>query len=296
MLKRLAEYVTRSRTHAILMVVLFSFIPFLGWIGVGIMALITLRQGWREGAMVLLWLALPDVVIAYSGQPIVLLFDFVLNSCMVYALALVLRKTGSYKILLRLVAILGVLIVVAVHGYFPNIEQWWNAELSNYFTKFNDEFNLAIQPADLKLWTAWMAKFATGVQTAIIFMVDLLMLAFGCYMQAMLSKVSNTASFWHGLRNLRANFVDVIVLVVFLLGLTTGYSVAFDLLPVIVMPFLLIGLSLVHAILAPPKWGWLALTTFYLLWVVFFSYVSAVLLILVIADTGINFRKRIHLV
>ena len=65
MLHRFASYVMRGRRQAVIVGLLFTILPLFGWVSNVIVSLVTLRKGAKEGAIVLLWIILPAVVVAF---------------------------------------------------------------------------------------------------------------------------------------------------------------------------------------------------------------------------------------
>lgn len=73
-MRGLAEYAMSSRYRALLVAVAGISSLVFGWIGAGLVALVTLRRGYQEGFWLLLWALLPAMVVTYlTGDSSVLL-------------------------------------------------------------------------------------------------------------------------------------------------------------------------------------------------------------------------------
>lgn len=293
MVRQLAQYVMRGRLQAILAAVLFSFIPGLGWVGVAIMGLVTLQKGLREGLFLLLWVALPDVVFAIVEKtPMLLLYDFLIGSCVVYFLAFVLRRTGSWAFVLQVGALLGIVGVLIAHAAVNHIDQWWFIQLNDFMQQVNTKLGMDLNADVLKTWAIWMSKIATGTQAVIFLLVDLVVLLFARWLQTLLYSEGELK---RELYRIRLNWVDVGVLLLVLLAIFSQASVVFDILPVILAPFFLAGLSLVHCVVATSKTVWAWLSGFYCLLVLFFPYMMVLLVLASVADSCLNLREKLKL-
>ncbi|MDZ7686604.1 MAG: hypothetical protein U5O39_17805 [Gammaproteobacteria bacterium] len=60
-MRAFAEFVMRSRAHAVGTGMAASVLPLLHWIGSAVVGLVVLRRGVAEGAFILLWTSLPLV-------------------------------------------------------------------------------------------------------------------------------------------------------------------------------------------------------------------------------------------
>ena len=71
MLKTLGLYLLKNRYNAIWVAFVCALLPFVGlltsWISLIIVALVTLRNGLKEGGFILIWVALPAIVMSFLG-------------------------------------------------------------------------------------------------------------------------------------------------------------------------------------------------------------------------------------
>lgn len=291
MRNNLAEFVMRGRKQAILTALLFTFIPFLGWVGDVIVALVTLRKGPKEGALVLLWVVLPGVVIASLGYSQLWFYDVIGGSVVTYGLAVILRSSG-WSMVLQCGAVLALIGVFAAHIWTPTLAHDWFSEITLYLNATNQQFNLGIEPNTLQQLAIQLTKIATGMQFGLLLLADLFNLLVARWWQA---RLYNPEGLKIELCAVRLGFFPVCILVLILLGSFAGMAVAVDSLPVVLLPFILAGLSLLHGLLAITKVSKLWLIGFYGLLVLFFPYLGALLVIAALADCCWDLRRRIEL-
>src|SRR5690606_9279179 len=119
-MRALADYVMHGRRQAIIIVLLCGFFPMLYFISAAVVALVNLRKGWYEGFLVLLWSLLPAAILWRMGDmtPAVLM-----TGCT--ALALLLRREGSWPRVILAATALGLLVqlsLVLQTGYVAQVQ------------------------------------------------------------------------------------------------------------------------------------------------------------------------------
>ena len=286
MLQRFASYVMRGRRQAVIVGLLFTILPLFGWVSNVIVSLVTLRKGAKEGAIVLLWVILPAVVVAGLGNRLIILYGIIGGSLFTYVLALVLRQTQSWKAVLTASLLLGLLAVLLVHAWIPNITEVWVNQFDHYAVLIKNQFNIMVNTARLQLF----AKFVTGFQVAFITLSVLINLILARGFQSMLY---NPGQLRPELKNVRLSPWEVLVFLLIGISSFLGVAMAQDALPVIGLIFVLAGISVFHAMAdlknVANKWIFL----FYVLLAVFFPYVAIVLIVFAIVDSLFNLRFRL---
>lgn len=286
MLHRFASYVMRGRRQAVIVGLLFTILPLFGWVSNVIVSLVTLRKGAKEGAIVLLWIILPAVVVASLGNRLIILYGIIGGSLFTYVLALVLRQTQSWKAVLTASLLLGLLAVLLAHAWIPNITEVWVNQFGHYALMVKNQFNVVVDTARLQFF----AKFATGFQVAFITLSGLINLILARGFQSMLY---NPGQLRPELKTVRLSLWEVLILL--LIGLLSFLNIvmAQDAISVVGLIFILAGLSVVHALAdlrnVANKWIFL----FYVLLVVFFPYVATALVIFAVIDSMFNLRYRL---
>lgn len=288
MMRSLAEFVLRGRWQAVLTALLFSVLPFLGWMADVVMILVTLRKGAKEGAFVLLWVLLPSVILALRGYPLLWVYNVFGGSLLAYGLALILRYTGSWAIVLQAGVLVGIVAVVGIHIYMPSITDTWIKLANTYLPAAQKTFNIPLT-IDHK-WLVRFASVATGIQALILLFGNLFNIAVARWLQALLY---NPQGLHKELYNIRMGNIAIIALIIIALFSMFGNKIALDCLILALAPFMCAGLSLVHCIAAASKSPWLWLIGFYFMLVALFIYFAALLVMMGLIDTWQDFRKRL---
>lgn len=305
MLKQFGEYLLEGRQRAAMMALLFSFMPFLGWISAVIIGLITLRKGPLEGLWIVLWASIADIVAACLGYPDALLFGILGGSVFVWFISWVLWLTTSWTSVLEASLLVGVLTIIILHLVFPDIEAWWVTKYQSVISKsykdvtwlaqsfgFNNEkdwsaFVKAIKDSDVLLT---IARVSTGTLLAFILGIRLIKLVLARWWQAMLF---NPTGLRPELYNIRLSYIASLAFIVVIFGAFLGFDTAFDMLPVFILVFLLAGLSLLHLLSSKFKWGLVCLFIVYFLLVILTPYCMITLITIALIDSMANLRQRI---
>lgn len=288
-MRKFAEYVMKSRWHAAILALLFNFIPLLGWVSDVIVALVTLRKGAKEGGIILMWAILPSVIFALMGYPSVWFYNILGGSLIVYAVALVLRRTSSWTLVLEIVAVLGVIAVALVHILVPDILHRITQEILNFYNNYKGFLGADLEPAAIQQMAILFAKFAIGAQVVLLLVIDLFNVLIARWLQALLY---HPKGFHVELQNIRVGLVSVIMLLISLVGACLGWPLAIDILPVVLLPFTVAGISLAHDLVRLNHLSKFWLIGFYALLILLFIYFIGILVAFVLADYWLNFRGR----
>lgn len=291
-MRGLFEYVMRGRKQAILMIVLFNLIPFLGWLSDVIVALVTLRKGAKEGFLVLMWAVLPSVIFAVIGYPQFWLYNIIGGSLMVYLCAITLRNTNSWATVLCYAMLLGIVGVITVHIYNPDIAAVWIKQLSNHVQWLKGQWSTTLDFKWMETAVPLFAKFGTGLQIVFILVSDLVSLLVARWGQSLLY---NPNALQPELLNIRLGYIAISTLVLLVLGSISGIAVAIDSMPIVLMTFSIAGLSLLHGAIALMKASKAWLFGFYGLWVLLFPYLTVLLMLAALMDCKWDFRHRLQL-
>jgi len=279
----------QNRRNAILLALIFAVIPLMGWVADIIMALITLRKGAKEGAIVLAWIMLPSVLLAFHGYPQILLYNALAGSVITYCFALVLRHSASWTDVLQAAVILGVIEIVALHVVVPNLDADWSRELLKYFDMIRQQLMLQAANGDMQQWAGMIGKVITGFQITFLFIYNLTILGLARYVQA---RLYNPAGLRPELYNIRLGLILILIFFLVVLGSLLGSDIAIDCLFLALMPFLVAGISLVYCMAALMKISGFWFIGFYGLLILFFPYCALALSALALADSWFNFRQR----
>lgn len=281
-MKALGGFISASLWRASFVALLFAFLPFLAWVSLLIVALITLRKGPAEGFLVLLWACLPSLVLGILGWQSSILqawyFSFV--AVMLYSMAIILRQRG-WAWALEAVVIVLLLLLLGLH-----LQQAVLAELQQ---QVQAAFTASLEtlPVTQGLSVAWPKDLlGTLVLSAVLFSGLYLVLA--RWWQAVLF---NPGQLRPELENIRLHKLGLACLLI--LGLASVvWAQSWSMQALALVPAVFAGLSLVHSYGRAKNWPRFYWIGFYILWLVLLGVVSLVLALLAIVDTGFNFRCR----
>jgi len=284
-----AKFIMRGRKQAIFMALLFSILPLFGWVGVVIIGLVTLCKGAWEGLLVLLWAALPAVVVAVLGSRMPLISNVLCGSLLVWFLALVLRRYASWALVLETAIIIGVLVVFLAHLFVPDLQAWWHTQLFNAMQTFAKMAHVALKTDQVKPLSLSLSYYATGVQ-AIFFL-------FSAFVELLLARVLQSRLYRPGgwkqeWVSLRLSYMMASACMICLLLAAFGPSIFKDIVPLLLFPFLIAGISLGHGLLS--HYSGSVIWLFYILIVVatvVFPVVLGIFIIAALTDSFVDFRR-----
>jgi hypothetical protein len=282
------QFIMRSRRNAGLLALAFAILPLLNWAAIVIMALVTLRRGAKEGALILACVLLPGIVWVMLSKNQTMLLNMVVGSILVWILAWVLHRSHSWSLTLLVGAGIAIVIIVCLHSYIDGINAWWQAKMATYLNAAGSEMQMdttAQQATIMKL-----AKIATGLQAAAVLLIDLLWLIMARYWQAVLYNPGKLRGELHTI--CLPKWSSVVLIVIALLAWLTAWPQLIDILPVVAVVFALAGLSVVHYVIYARKMNWILLVLLYLVLIFALPYMVVALVIVAMCDSWLNLRKR----
>jgi hypothetical protein len=273
----------KGRKEAVLVTLIATGTVLFAWLGAVVIALVTLRKGPSQGGYVLLWGLFPAVVVAAFGDtgPLTTLLGVMLA-------AVVLRATAAWSWALLAAVVSGLLtatIMLTVgSGYIELIMQMFGdlfAEMAKQAATAGQE-----SAAVIEMPGALQVAGLLGVSNAFIIIICLI---FGRWWQSLLYNPGGFRQEFHLLR-LPPLLVIVLLLSGFLLTVM-GSDYRFWAV-ICALPFLFAGVALVHGVFAQKNLGRAWLVAFYCAWLLL-APIKIALLILVVADSWLDIRKRI---
>ncbi len=293
LLNQFAKYVLRGRRQAIMVALLFTMLPFFGWVSIVIIGLITLCKGPYEGFLVLMWAALPYVVYAIKGIWLPLVLNIALGGLLVWLLAIVLRRFAKWTYVLEGLSLVALIGVLAAHWFMPELQAYWAAKLLHVMKLMENHLGGFALPADqLKPLVNAAAYYATGVQASYIIFTVLVELAFARMLQARLLFPGRLMQEW---LQLRLNYLAPIVLVLVIVLASWGPAAFKDVMPVVILPFLIVGIGCIHGFFCrlKPSLVWLFYMIMIVLAMVLPFVIGGLLVLLAMFDTVLPIiRKR----
>lgn len=242
-----ANKVLEDKQYAILIAVMLSVLPFASWLSVSTVALITLRRGKMAGLEVLL----PALVIHLVPLMMMLPVDSaLLNTCLTYLpcylAAVVLRRTSSWQ------WVSGVFLVQALIG--SGLIQVFAPELIiNQYNQFKgflsqyQEYQQLLTDSNLGVNSSQIAQLFFSIQELSIIVSASISLVFARSIQA---KLFVPLGLKKELTTFRSGKIALSGALLLALGVYLQNSVAINLLPLLLVYFLLSGFNLVYSLLA----------------------------------------------
>ncbi|MGB5260462.1 MAG: DUF2232 domain-containing protein [Gammaproteobacteria bacterium] len=302
-MKALAEYIVRGRWQAVLVTaacgaMTFMLPPFstmLNYLAAAAVALVTLHIGLLQGLQVLLVAAVISVLL-YQ----LLGLQFALVAVMVvvlwlpcWALAAVLRTTNRLDRVLMAAALFGVTILFVVYGLYGDPVPWWTERLQALQVML-DSHGLAVTNLSDPDMLHDVAALMTGLVLASLLIGVLGSLMLARWWQ---SRLVHPGAFGDEFCSLRLGYqaglltLAVMLAARFVSG-TSGELIA-QLAMIMLVPYLLIGLAVIHSLVRQTERSSAWLAAIYVL----LALIPQATLLLAgggLLDTWVDFRRRVR--
>jgi uncharacterized protein YybS (DUF2232 family) len=290
--QRLGHWLLSKNIHAGIIAFVCTLLPLVGLPGAFlasiIVALVTLRKGYRSGLIVLAWVAVPAIAILYLHE--VGSFDVLLVRCIiVWMLAGLLKNTKSWPQVLYLMVIIGVIGVSAFHLLVSDPIGWWSVRISAYLASLAKE--AAVPAKDLLVHTKSIATIATGITTFVVLI--------GIFLQLLIARFWQAAMFNKGgLRqealNIRVNYIMSVVIVVAFIAAMFHVMIVRDWMPVLFLPFVVAGFSFLHMCVEQKKVWVFGLALLYIAAVIV-PYLALLVALIGFIDSWLDLRSKYKL-
>lgn len=279
-MRALAEFVMRGRAQAVLVAAISTGTVFLAWLGAAVVALVTLRRGPLAGAYVLLWSALPGVVVAWVVGDI-----GPLAVLLVVALAAwVLRRSISWPLALISASGGGLVLSSVLMLLAPEYLQ----QLAETLDEVVRETTRNLPEAQREQTQAPGGTAIAGILGLSAAGTAMLCLLLARWWQSLLYNPGGFRQEFHRLR-----LPPPLTLLAVVAGLALSSAgegwLLWALIPAV--PLVFAGFGLVHGLVGLRNMGTGWLIAIYGLWLVS-DWTKALLLLLAVADSWLDFRGR----
>lgn len=300
-MRALASYVTKGFSQALLVTVGFAvlslILPPLGLISGAALALVTLRMGGHQGAVVMLAATAFVGGLAYLslGNLAPALVFLLAMWLPLWVLAQVLRSSRSLSLTNMVAGGLGLLGVLAAHLLLGDTSAWWHEVLTKLFEPAMEAGGPLADKQTVDEALAGIAQLMTGIMAAAMVLNAIMCLYLARGWQALLYNPGGFREEFHHLRLGRSlGIVALALMGVYLLPGEGLSSLVGDMLIVIISLYLVQGVALIHAVVAIKRLHVAWLVGMYVL--IFFALpqLSLVLAALGFADTWMDFRRRLE--
>lgn len=302
----LVSFIMRRPLNAILVASVFAVLSLviapLSLLSGAVIALVTLRLGLATGVKVMLGAGIVVAIIAVvaKGGEVTGVVGFVLIAMAVTWLPLlllswVLRETRSMPITMVIAAVVAMVAVVAVYLLVGDATLWWRQALDQSFALAQGDTSLPLSPEDLDRVLDALARTMTGLLGAAVLLSLMGSLFLARWWQSLLY---NQGGFRKEFLALRLDYrVSVLVLLVLsLMIFTKGIwgQLAGDLLVVLLALYTLVGLALVHGLVALTGAPIGILFAMYLLLAFLLPQMMIFLAAAGYTDSWLNLRERVR--
>ena len=295
-MRSLAGFAMRGRSQAALVAagsaVLSLALPLVALISSAVVALATLRQGPREGALVMGIAGVGSAALAWLalGAPWPALGFLLVLWVPLWGLALTLRETGNLALVVQAAALMGLLLLVGIYLVAGDPAAQWIAFMEPLRAGLV-EGGVVTEPASRAL-VETLAKRMTGAFVASLYAQFLLALFIGRWWQGVLF---NPGGFGAEFRELRLHsalgWLALALLAVQVLQPPAVWP--YDLLVLLVPLLLFQGLAVIHGVRLALGAGVASLIVLYVSLVVVLPYVAGLVCALGLADLWLDLRRRV---
>jgi hypothetical protein len=264
------------------------------YIGGGALALYTLSNGARDGLLALggsvLALGLLSAMVVGHFLPGMVMLVYWLP---VWLAAVILRDTRSLAWSVMALTVLAALVVVMMFLAMGDPAAWWTQQLQPLAKMLDEKPELAAQQAQLKVWMEQLPGMMTGLLAAGMIFACLVSLLIGRWWQSLLVNPGGLRQEFYAFRLSKSvSLAGLLFFAVASVKMGWFSDLFLQLSLVMMMPFLLSGLAMVHAIAAVRNVhrGWMI--GLYILMGVF-PQVLMMIIVFGAMDPWVDFRGRV---
>jgi hypothetical protein len=289
-MKKFGLFLLAKDTNAIMVAFLCALLPVFGiptgFLAAIIVGLVTLQKGPKSGLSVLPWVALPTIALLVLRQ--VGPFDLVFLRCVVICILSILLRRYPWRTVLQTVAVVLIAVIVSLHIALPNLQDWWTAHLTKYIQEIHLQWKMTVEPS---VFAKAMSPIATGVVAFLAACSVLLELVIARLWQCALV---NPGAFAREFLQIRIKRVVALIACVLLTLALLKVKVFLDALPLVLLPFFIAGLSLLHYWMRDKKQLTYLLVFVYVGLLLVPAFGVSALALLAFVDTWCDFRKNVQ--
>jgi uncharacterized protein YybS (DUF2232 family) len=297
-MKAVASFIMQGGRQATVVVatlaILSLLMPPLVIISTAAVCLVTLREGFADGARLLIGATVATALIGYMllGTPLVSISYLCIMWLPAFLVSLVLRETGQLNKALECLVLLGMIAVTAVYLSLNNPAELWVAGIQDVIKSLNKQGDLALTQDQLQEALEFWSHYITGMVVAGTLISLLMSLLLGRWWQGLLF---NPDGFEEEFRSFRLLPRDALVFVVFI-GLAFLFDgqlaeLVWNLDMQVLLLFFIAGISVVHVIVKNRGGGRYLLFAFYIA-VFFVPHLMLPIILIGLSDVWMNWRLR----
>ncbi|MDX2427020.1 MAG: DUF2232 domain-containing protein, partial [Cycloclasticus sp.] len=205
-MKAVASFIMQGGRQATVVVatlaILSLLMPPLVIISTAAVCLVTLREGFADGARLLIGATVATALIGYMllGTPLVSISYLCIMWLPAFLVSLVLRETGELNKALECLVLLGMIAVTAVYLSLSNPAELWVAGIQDVIKSLSEQGDLALTQDQLQEALEFWSHYITGMVVAGTLISLLMSLLLGRWWQGLLF---NPDGFEEEFRNFR---------------------------------------------------------------------------------------------
>ncbi len=243
LVKRQAELILSSRKNALLYAVVLALLPYCTWLAMMVVALITLRKGEQEGGRILGGVMLVHgLTVLTTVSPSVALFNTIILFAPTYLAACALRMTSSWQAVAAAMFLLTLASSVVIQTLIPEWVMSQYAVLQSILQASQPDHTLVKWLNDTSgVPNVVIANYSLGIQLmcAVISVWSTLLMA-----RSLQAQLFYPGGFTHELLSFRGNRLSSVVMLLLLGAAWQWNVVAINVIPVLILFYLMAGLSL----------------------------------------------------
>lgn len=252
LIRKQGQFLLNNERYAMLHAAVLALLPYTAWLSVASVALITLRRGWRKGALLLIPAFGAYFALSYSSTTaVVALISALLVFMPAYLAACVLRLTISWRAVAGVFFLQVVVVVMLLQMYMPEFISAQYLYIQAALRELqSDSPLLMLINNKTGLNQAVLGSYLLGLQTiGIVFSACLsLMLA-----RLVQSQLFCPDGFKREMLNFRGEKIDLLLLILLFIAANQQNVFAMSLLPIVLFYFMLTGLSLSFNVLSKQR-------------------------------------------
>lgn len=298
-MKAIASFIMQGGRQATIVAALMAIAsiiaPPLVVLSTATVCLVTLRNGFSEGARVVVGASVGTALLGYIliGTPFVALSYLVVLWLPALFGSYVLRQTKELAKAIELFVIFGMVAVISIYGFVDNPAEQWLLAITNIVENLNQQEDLPVAKEELLMGVEILSHYITGAIVAGSVISLTLSLYLGRWWQGLLYNPGGFYDEFKQLNLLKRDgllFVGLLAAAMVFNGIVS--EVAWNLNLQILMLFLMIGMSVVHVIAKSGSKSNYRLIAVYV--VIFFVPHLMILIVLIgLSDVWMNWRKRL---
>ena len=248
-IRKQGQSLLENKRHAILHAMILALLPYTAWLSVAVVALVTLRKGWRDGALLLVLAMLAYLAVSlYSITSTMALLNVLLTFVPTYLAACALRLTTSWRAVAAVYFLQVTVIVLFLQWLMPEFIMAQFLFMQTALREIQgDSALLMLFNNKAGLNQMVIANYLLGLQAIAVVLSAALSLMLARSVQAQLFY---PGEFRKEMLTFRGDKVALLLLVGAFIAANQHNTIAISLLPVLMFYFLLAGLSLSFNVLA----------------------------------------------